>query len=541
MNNEITQAEINALSTQLETLLGTGSVLRDENTLQLVSSDVYSAGAYPAVLCVRPSSVDALAEAVKAITSAGFNISTRGGGMTYTGGYPPAEPDTVVVDMSALNRIVAVCEDDLYITVEAGVTWQQIHETLTPMGLRLPFFGTFSGAVATVGGGLSNGAVFMGTARYGGVAEIVLGMEVITAEGHTIITGQAGFRNGRPFYRTYGPDMTGLFVHDSGALGIKTRATLRLMRTPAHLDFASFMFANQLDAVAALSEIGRTEAAEEAYLFDPHTSRRNLSESDLRSAVKSLGRVVRGSGKGLGGLAKGLREGAKIVASGRNFIDADAWSLHLVCAGRSDAAVEHDMVIVKRIAEKAGGVTIPDSIPRAVRSAPFGPVNAILGPKGERWLALNAKVAHTDAPQLIGEINELVASYKQRMEATNVAVSFLSMVMAAHAFSLEPVLHWPDEWLPIHRATPEPGHLRNLKEPEPNPEGRALVAEMRQAIINCFAAFGAASNQIGKSYPYLENLNPETRWLLTALKQELDPSGRMNPGVLGNFGLPASG
>ncbi len=540
MNREITQADIDNLYIRLEALLGPGSILRDEDTLQLVSGDVYSAGAYPAVLCVRPASADGLAEAVKLITTAGFNISTRGGGMTYTGGYPPAEPATVVIDTRALNRIVEVCENDLYITVEAGVTWQQIHETLTPMGLRLPFFGTFSGAVATVGGGLSNGAVFMGTARYGGAAEIVLGMEIITAEGHTIITGQAAFSNGRPFYRTYGPDITGLFVHDGGALGIKTRATLRLMRAPAYLDFASFMFANQLDAVSALSEIGRTEAAEEVYLFDPHTSRRNLSESDIRYAVKSLGRVVRGSGKGLGGLARGLREGARIAAAGRNFIDADAWSLHLVCAGRSAAAVAHDMETVKKIAEQAGGVTIPDSIPRAIRSAPFGPLNAILGPKGERWLALNAKVAHSDAPRLIGGINDLVAGYRQRMEANRVTVSFLSMVMATQAFSLEPVLHWPDEWLPIHRATPEPAHLKTLKEPEPNPEGRALVAEMRQAIVDCFAAFGAASNQIGKTYPYLEYLNPETRRLLTALKHELDPAARMNPGVLGNFDLPTS-
>jgi FAD/FMN-containing dehydrogenase len=540
MNRATIEAEIDTLSARLEALLGPGVVLRDADTLQLVSGDVYSTGAYQAVLCARPTSVDSVAEAVRTITTAGFNITTRGGGMTYTGGYPPAEPATVVVDMSALNRIVEVCEDDLYITVEAGVTWQQIHETLTPMGLRLPFFGTFSGAVATVGGGLSNGAVFMGTARYGGAAEIVLGMEVVTAAGQTIITGQAAFRNGRPFYRTYGPDITGLFVHDGGALGIKTRATLRLMRAPAHLDFASFMFANQLDAVAALSEIGRTEAAEEVYLFDPHTSRRNLSEGDIRTAVKSLGRVVRGSGKGLGGLARGLREGARIVAAGRNFIDADAWSLHLVCAGRSDAAVAHDMAMVKNIAEQAGGVAIADSIPRAVRSAPFGPLNAILGPKGERWVALNAKVAHTDAPRLIGEVNALIAGYEERMQASNVSVSFLSMVMDTLAFSLEPVLHWPDEWLPIHRATPEPSHLKILQEPEPNQEGRALVAEIRQAMVDCFAEFGAASNQIGKTYPYLASLNPQTKQLLTALKQELDPAGKMNPGVLGKFNLANS-
>jgi FAD/FMN-containing dehydrogenase len=393
--------------------------------------------------------------------------------------------------------------------------------------------GKVSGAAATVGGGLSNGALFLGTARYGSAAEIVLGMEVVTADGQTVTTGQAAFRNGRPFYRTYGPDLTGLFVHDAGSLGVKTRATLRLMRAPAQSDFASYMFSSQLEAVAALSEIGRSEVAEEAYLFDPHTSRRNLSEGDLRSALRSLGRIVSGSGKGVGSLARGIVDSARLASAGRHFIDENAWSLHVVCAGRSSASVADDMAAVKKIAEQAGGVPIPDSIPRAIRAAPFGPLNAILGPKGERWVALNAKVAYTDAPKLIEQVNKLLVGYEERMRTAKVSVSFLSMVISGHAFSLEPVLHWPDEWLPLHRATPEPAHLKSLTEPAPNPEGRALVAEIRDAIVMCFAEFGAASNQIGKTYPYLAFLNPESRRLILDLKRCLDPHGLMNPGALG--------
>ena len=84
----------------------------------------------------------------------------------------------VAIDTSGLDRIIKISPEDLYITVEAGVTWKQIYEALTPLGLRLPFFGTFSGARATVGGGLANGALFLGTARHGTAADCVVGLQV---------------------------------------------------------------------------------------------------------------------------------------------------------------------------------------------------------------------------------------------------------------------------------------------------------------------------------------------------------------------------
>ncbi len=54
-------------------------------------------------------------------------------------------------------------------------------------------------------------------------------------------------------------------------------------------------------------------------------------------------------------------------------------------------------------------------------------------------------------------------------------------------------------------------------------------------IVDVFAEFGAASNQIGKTYPMLASLNPDSRNVLRALKDELDPEGLINPGALGDF------
>jgi FAD/FMN-containing dehydrogenase len=504
--------------------------LLGEEAKTLFSTDVYGEGIAPA-LVVRPQSQEQVTDTVRIATTAGWAVTQRGGGMSYTGGYLPTQANTVMLDLSALNRIVSINEDDLVITVEAGVTWQQIWEALTPRGLRLPFFGTFSGSRATVGGGLSNGALFMGTARYGSAADIVVGMEVIDARGRRIQTGQAAFHNGRPGFRQYGPDLTGLFVHDAGALGVKTVASLRMMPMPEAADYASFAFATQQEATGALSAIGRSGLCEEAYIFDPATTQRSLDPATLMKDIGRLGNVIRSQSSVL----KGLQEGAKMAMAGRRFVEGEVYTLHCVCAGRSVDGVRDDRRGVVKLALDHNGVEISNTIPKAARANPFEPLNGILGSQGERWAALNSKVPHSDAKRLIAATEAAIDPYRNRMAACGVTMSFLYIAIAQHVFSYEPVLRWFDEWLPVHRHVPEPDFLNELEEPSPNQEGRALVDEVRSKIVDVFAEFGAASNQIGKTYPMLASLNPDSRSVLRALKKELDPEGLINPGALGDF------
>lgn len=518
------------LARALREKLGDAAVLVAEIERAAYSADVYASGALCAAV-LRPTSAAALAGALKIAASAGYAVCPRGGGMSYTGGYAPQSERSVIVDVSALNRIIEIAPDDLYITVEAGVTWQQIYSALAPLGLRLPFFGTWSGARATVGGGLSNGALFFGTARYGTAADNVLGLEVALADGTLLRTGQGAFANVRkPAYRTYGPDLTGLFLHDCGALGVKTRATLRLIRAPADTAYVSFAFRTIEAAARALSDIGRAELAEEAYVFDPESTRKNLAAtgSALQDAKTLLGVV-----KGQSSWMKGLKEGALLVASGRDFVPAEAFSVHAVCAGRSAAAVAADVAACRDIAARHGGAEIPNSIPKASRASLFPPLNGVLGPDGDRWAALNAKVAHSDALDLVSEAEQLIQRHADEMRRVGVTYSRLLIAVSSYSFSYEPVFHWRDRWLPVHRRTPEPQYLAKLTEPAANPAAAELVHRLRAQMLELFVAAGAASNQIGKTYPYLEALNPDTRRLLVAAKRWLDPEGRMNPGALG--------
>lgn len=515
------------LITALAACVGPDRVIIDPVERHLLSTDLYAEGATCAA-AIRPADTSSLAAAVAAATRAGYAVIPRGGGLSYTRGYVPDTARSIIVDTRDLAGIVEVDAVGMTLTVGSGTTWEAIDAALAPHGLRLPYFGTFSGRAATVGGGLSGGALFYGTARYGAAADNVLDLEVVCANGRVLRTGQAALRNGKPFYRTHGPDLTGLFLHDGGALGIKTEATFRLIERPAHSGFLSWAYPDAASAAAAVSAIGRSGATEEAYVFDPATTARGMAASNLASDLRRLGGIVAGQGS----LLAGLKAGARVVLAGKGLVPDGCYSLHLVCAARTAPALAADLDHCATLLVRHGGQEIPNSIPMGVRAQPFDNLNGVVGPKGERWMALNAKVRHGDAPRIINRFGTMIAGYRERMVAAHVTYSTLFTAMNTHAFSFEAVYHWPDRWLPLHRATADPAFLAKLPPDTANPAGSALVAELRERTLDLYDELGVASNQLGRTYRYYGNLAPETRGLLDALKAALDPQGLMNPGVL---------
>ena len=519
-----------SIAARLAAILGPDGFLDDEPNRTLHSADLFGAGGTVAAV-IRPASIDELSAAAREIAKDGLALLPRGGGLTYVQGYVSQSDGAVAVDMRRMNRILEIDEQNLLITVECGVTWMQIYDALKPRGLRLPFFGTFSGRGATVGGGLSNGALFLGTARYGTSAEIVLGMQIVLADGAILHTGQTAIGTARKsFTRTFGPDTTGLFTHDAGALGIKGVVTLRMMRAPAHLDYLSFGFQDRDTAVETLCEIGRSELAEDCYMMDPDKTRLALSApSDLVSDAKTLLKVVSQEK----GLLRSLRAGAQLALAGRDFIQDGCYSLHMVLAGRTRAAVEGDMALARAVIARAGGKELPNSIPKAGRAAPYSQLDAVVGPTGDRWVALNAKVAHSDARTLVDAAERLIARHQPELDARGVVVSRLLTVVGNHVFSYEPVFNWHDAWLPLHHAAISAPLKAKLSEPIANPRARDLVTKVRGEFVELFASLGAQSNQIGRTYHYADIMRPEARALLEGIKHAVDPHGRINPGALG--------
>jgi D-lactate dehydrogenase (cytochrome) len=529
MNASTEARDAASLATTLERLLGAGAVLTSEADRRFFSQDISGPRAHIAACVIQPRSVEQLAAAVAATTAAGLAVVPRGGGSSYTGGYVPPCNECVLVDTRALERVLEINTTDMYVVVEAGCTWQSLLTMLEPHDVRTPFWGPLSGATATVGGSLSQNAILWGSARYGVSAETVLGLDVVLADGSLLGTGAASLAAGRPFFRHYGPDLTGLFLGDTGALGIKARATLKLIRRPAWVETASFGFATHAQMAGAMTDIAREGLVSECFAMDPVLTAQRMKRAGLARDLQAVRGVIT-SARGLGA---GLREAARLTLAGRGFLDAAPYSMHVGTEGRSEAAVGDALAEVRRLVAARDGREVENTIPKVLRGQPYVPMSSAIGPTGERWLPVHALVPLSDAVAAWDAVRALLDARRADFERLGIQVGVLTAIVGASAFVLEPVFYWPAPRTPYYERVLDEPTLRKFADFAPNPEGEALVFDTRSRLTQLFLERGAAHLQIGRTYRYREGLSPPAWRLLEAIKDAVDPRGLVNPGVLG--------
>lgn len=501
-------------------VVGPNAISTDEFVVELHGQDVFTRGADP-VAVFRPTDIDMLARGITAAAAQGLVIVPRGGGMSYTGGYLPNASGALLVDMTGMDRVLEIDEIDMTVSVEAGCTWSQLYQALHPKGLRTPLWGTLSGARASIGGGMSQNGLFWG-ARNGSIAPTALSFDVVLADGTVV-------RTGSDVLRPFGPDVTGLFAADCGAFGIKAHVTLPLVREANHFAYGSFGFDVPEQFCTAMSEIARSGAAAESFGFDPFLQAQRMKRDSLTSDAKALVGMMRAQG----GFWRGLREGAKVVAAGRSFLDEATFSIHTIAEGSNKVAADADMAAIRAIALAAGGKEVENTIPKVLRANPFPPVNSMLGPNGERWVPVHGIVRHSKARATIAAIIDLFEGNAEAMERLGVGAGYMFLTVGSTGFLIEPVFYWPDAQGALHKATVEPAHLAKLTDFPVNADARALVEELRAEIIVIFGRMEAIHLQVGRTYPLRERSDPRAWSVLEAVKAAVDPQRRMNPGVLG--------
>jgi FAD/FMN-containing dehydrogenase len=245
----------------LAALLGDGAVLTAPGDLEpyLVDHRRLYHGATPCV--VRPRSVDEISKLLGWCSERRIGVVPQGGNTSYCGGATPDESGTqVVLSLARLDRVRHVDAADFSMTVEAGVTLANAQRAADDADRFFPL-ALGSEGTCQVGGNLSTNAGGVNVLRYGMMRELVLGLEVVLADGR-VLDLLTRLRKDNTGY-----DVKSLFLGAEGTLGVITAASLRLF---PKIRASATAFAAVPDVQAAVSMLGemRTSSGDRLSSFE---------------------------------------------------------------------------------------------------------------------------------------------------------------------------------------------------------------------------------------------------------------------------------
>ena len=207
----------------------------------------------------RPTSTEEVAAVLRLCDERRVPVTAAGGRSGVLGASVPVFGG-IVLDTTAMAGITAVDETAMTVEVLPGTFGDDFERELATRDLTCGHWPQ-SVALSTVGGWLACRGAGQLSNRYGKIEDIVVGLEVVLADGTVLRTG------GVP-RAADGPDLTRLFVGSEGTLGVITSATLRVHHRPLTTregawGFATFDDAN--DACRRILQRGATPAVLRVY------------------------------------------------------------------------------------------------------------------------------------------------------------------------------------------------------------------------------------------------------------------------------------
>jgi D-lactate dehydrogenase (cytochrome) len=240
---------IHAALTRIRTLLGPAGCLDTPDDTARFLTDFRQQYHGAALLVACPATTGEVAQLLAICNDARIGVVPQGGNTGYCGGATPsAAGDQVVLSLHRLNRIRAVDAANFSLVAEAGCVLADVQAAAAGVDRLFPLSLGSEGS-CQIGGNLSTNAGGLAAVRYGVARDLVLGLEVVLADGR-VLDGLTNLRKDNTGY-----DLRHLFIGAEGTLGVITAASLKLWPQPRTVETAFIAVPDIAAAVALLARL----------------------------------------------------------------------------------------------------------------------------------------------------------------------------------------------------------------------------------------------------------------------------------------------
>jgi alkyldihydroxyacetonephosphate synthase len=200
------------------------------------------------VAIVYPRTTEETAQLLSMCNAHGINVIPRSGKTATEGGLENWKENTLVVDARDLNQIIKIDEYNMQATVQAGVILQRLEDELNKLGLTTGH-SPQSKPVAKYGGLVATRSIGQFSTLYGGIEDMVVGLECVFPDGHVSRIKNVPRRSG-------GPDIRHIVVGNEGSLCYITEVTVKLYRYfPENHTFFGYLIKDVASGIKVLREV----------------------------------------------------------------------------------------------------------------------------------------------------------------------------------------------------------------------------------------------------------------------------------------------
>jgi FAD/FMN-containing dehydrogenase len=239
----------------LRELLGEQAVLTEPSAVEPFLTDHRKLYQGRALAVVVPRSVEDVSRLLAWCNERRVGVVPHGGNTSYCGGATPDESGRqIVLSLRRLNRIRSVDPLNFSMIAEAGCILADVQRAAEQADRFFPL-SLGSEGTCQIGGNLSTNAGGTNVLRYGMMRDLVLGLEVVLADGRVLSTLTALRKDNT------GYDIKSLFLGAEGTLGVITAASLKLF-PPVRASATAFAAVRDVRAAVSLLGAMRTESGD---------------------------------------------------------------------------------------------------------------------------------------------------------------------------------------------------------------------------------------------------------------------------------------